>query len=431
MQSLVWRYRWEETRETILKNMLLTYNEEDCEAVHLLHLKLVQIKEVSDSQEDIDFADSPKRNATPKGDEIHKELEQILRSAHADYQSKKISLQTQGDEENSKGKKRGARKGHQTYIRKPPPKPKREIQVAPGRKCPIHRDQNLEITEEIAEKIIIDLHFTKNGCRKTLIKYIGKKGFCKKCNRLHNPPGIRQYIQKSFGHAFQAWTIYQRIVLRLPYRVITQLTEDLFNERTSEGTIVNFMRYFVNFYSSTERKFKDKLLENPFIHADETKINIQGTDHYVWVFTDGKHVIFRMTETRESTIVHEFLADYEGILISDFYPGYDAASCKQQKCWVHLIRDLNDDLWKAPFDVEFESFIFEVKTLIVPILMAAEKYGLKKRHFNKFHKLIERFYKSHIYEKEYHSEFAIKYQNRFLRHKESLFTFLDYDSIQV
>ena len=52
-------------------------------------------------------------------------------------------------------------------------------------------------------------------------------------------------------------------------------------------------------------------------------------------------MVFRMTETREAVIVHEFLSDYQGILISDFYPGYDAVKCRQQKCLVHLIRDLD------------------------------------------------------------------------------------------
>ena len=50
-----------------------------------------------------------------------------------------------------------------------------------------------------------------------------------------------------------------------------------------------------------------------------------------------------------SVVAHDFLADYNGTLISDFYPGYDSVQCQQQKCWVHLIRDLNDDLWGNTF----------------------------------------------------------------------------------
>ena len=111
------------------------------------------------------------------------------------------------------------------------------------------------------------------------------------------------------------------------------------------GRLINFVKYVSRYYAPTERLLSQRLLQSPFIHADETLISIQGTDYYVWVFTDGTHVVFKMTATREATIVHEVLAHYKGILISDFYAGYDAVPCRQQKCLVHLIRDLNDDLW--------------------------------------------------------------------------------------
>lgn len=45
-----------------------------------------------------------------------------------------------------------------------------------------------------------------------------------------------------------------------------------------------------------------------------------------------------------------------------------------------LIRDINNDLWKAPNDIEFSEFVIEVKNLIVPVLIAVDKYGLKKRN---------------------------------------------------
>ena len=90
--------------------------------------------------------------------------------------------------------------------------------------------------------------------------------------------------------------------------------------------------------------------------------------------------MLKLTATREANIVHEFLSDYAGTLISDFYPGYDSVKCKQQKCWVHLIRDMNDDLWKSPFDSELEDFVLKVRNLIVPILETVEEHGLKTKN---------------------------------------------------
>ena len=95
------------------------------------------------------------------------------------------------------------------------------------------------------------------------------------------------------------------------------------------------------------------------------------------------------------------LAGYQGVLVSDFYPGYDGVPCRQQKCLVHLIRDINDDLWKAPFDKELEAFAVEVQALLVPILEAVDRFGLKAWHLRKFHKDVERFYQRNIIGREY------------------------------
>jgi hypothetical protein len=273
------------------------------------------------------------------------------------------------------------------------------------------------------------LVFTNSGCRKTVTKYVGEYGNCSRCEQYHMPQEIHDLGRRTFGHGFQAWVMYQRLVLRLPYRAIAQVLEEQFRERISEGSIGNFLRHLAGYYAETGELCRQRLLESPFIHVDETKINIQGTDQYVWVFTDGKHVLFRLTATREATVVQEVLKGYNGILIADFYAGYDAVNCRQQRCLVHLIRDLNEDLWHAPFDTEFEVFVQAVRDLLVPILEAAEKYGLKTRHFGKFKKQVDRFYRKTVVGRAYRSELARTYQKRLQRYRHSLFTFLDYDGI--
>jgi hypothetical protein len=205
--------------------------------------------------------------------------------------------------------------------------------------------------------------------------------------------------------------------------------EELFHETASEASIVNFLESFAEDYRRTESILVRRLKESPFVHVDETRLSICGVDHYVWVFTDGRHVVFRLTKTRETTVVQELLSGYQGVAVSDFYPGYDALPCRQQKCWVHLIRDLNDDLWKFPFDEELQDFVLSVKDLIVPILQSIDRWGLRTKHLGKFTKQVDRFYRTVIDGKEYALEVTEKYQKRFTRYRESLFRFLDEDDI--
>ena len=431
IQSLVFRYHWEESQDAKYQESLVAYNEEDCRALKLLTDKISEIIKTADYNADIDFANSPKQVSTELSTQIHNQFDTILKFAHADYNRKKISLYENNYEQKEQGtkksSKRGAAYGHSGYYRKVS-KAGKIINVPREIKCPNCINETLQESIKIVEKTIIDLVFTKNGCKKTIIKYLGSKGYCQKCRRQYTPKIIANYGSQIFGHGFQSWVVYQRLALRLPYRIIVQTIEDLFGESISQGTIVNFLNNLSDYYSETEKILIKKNLASPFIHADETPINIRGSNHYVWVFTDGKHVVFKMTETREAHIVHDFLGDYSGVLVSDFYPGYDGVKCRQQKCWVHLIRDLNDDLWKNPFDTDFEAFVLEVKNLILPILETVEKYGLKHRHLRKFQKNVDKFYNNTI-NRTYYSELILKYQKRFERYKGSLFTFLEQDFI--
>jgi predicted RecB family nuclease len=429
LQSLVWRHQWETTREHEYKEVLLTYNAEDCRALLALASFLTTLRESAPTLLHVDFADRPKQHATQRGEDIHRVLNLILQSAHADYTHKRVRLRTDKDPANQLPKKRGAQHGHQGYQRLLPTRIGHVIQVPPRSSCPTHPDQPLLYGETIADHPLIDLHFTRQGCRKTITRYRGALGYCPTCEKSYAPQGIEQLGGQLFGHGLQAWVIYQRMSLRLPYRIIIQAMEEMFGERASLGTILKFFTRFAEYYEPTERLLLHQLLRSPFLHVDETKLSIQGTDQYVWVFTDGKHVVFKLTTTRETTLVHEMLAQYEGVLVADFYSGYDAVPCRQQKCLVHLIRDLNDDLWRNPWNSEFESFVFAVKGLLLPIFEAVETYGLKRRHLHKFHAAIDRFYQQHIVGTTYTSDITIKFQKRLQRYRDTLFTFLHEDGI--
>jgi len=425
LQSLVWRYRWDKSKNQEYKQILITYNIEDCNALYLLTEELSKIVETADSKWNVDFADQPKKHTTAIGNQIHEELDLMLKFAHANYNKNKIHLNSK---ENSKIVNKNKKQSQPERYVRIVPKPMRNICVPRMRKCPYCKSL-LKVLEQPASITITDLVFTKNGVRKTIIKYFGKKCFCLKCRRTCSPKMVTLFKRRKFGHNFIAWVVYQRIILRLPYEMICQALEDTFNEGASKDTIVSFIYYFAEHYSDTETYLVKKILQSPFVHVDETTINIKGEDQYVWVFTDGKHVVLRLTETRESTLVHELLSNYTGVLITDFYGGYDSVNCRQQKCWSHLMRNLNDDLWKEPFNEEFEQFVLEVKNLIVPIIKETQKYGLKRRHLNKFRKSIEKFYQKHIENRIYRFEITHRYQKRFIRYRNSLFTFIEEDGI--
>lgn len=427
LQSIVWRYEYDLSKNDVYRDLLKTYNIEDCQNLKDLTSYLRLIASDATHLEQIRFADNEGGSMPESASNISKQLSSILISAHGAYEQRKIKLKDKGNVSTTTDDGCVNKKKHVSSQNR---KVNKVIHVRQGRICPKHPGRKFKSTQIETSRTIFDLIFTTRGVKKNIIRYIGKKGNCTACHHKYDPPQIRKLgVGKMYGHGFIAWVSYQRLAMRLPYNKIAQLIEDSFGEYVSKNTIAELFLNFSDFYLETERKLLKQILRNQFVHMDETTVNIRGVSQYVWVITDGTHVIFKLSENREATIVHELLRGYKGVLCSDFYGGYDSVSCLQQKCWAHLIRDLNENLRKSPFDAEFENFVCAVGALITPILHAVEKYGLKTRHLRKFRSSINGFYENFISDKTYTSEVTQTFQKRFLKYREKLFVFIDIEGI--
>ena len=114
--------------------------------------------------------------------------------------------------------------------------------------------------------------------------------------------------------------------------------------------------------------------------------------------------------------------------MSDFYSAYDSINCPQQKCLIHLIRDLNGDIYLEPFNKEMREVAQNFAAILKPIIETIDRFGLKARFLRKHKLAVERFYDALIGRK-YNTEIAQKSQERFKRNRVKLFTFLDYDNV--
>ena len=66
---------------------------------------------------------------------------------------------------------------------------------------------------------------------------------------------------------------------------------------------------------------------------------------------------------------------------------------------------------------------------MIPIIETVHRHGLKKYFLSKHKKNIDKFYKNYIDNKIYKSEFCNLYQKRFIRYRNSLFTFIEHDNV--
>ena len=182
------------------------------------------------------------------------------------------------------------------------------------------------------------------------------------------------------------------------------------------------------YYQSTYDKILDKLVKGTLIHADETHVSIKGVKAYIWVFTSMEEVIYLYYPTREADLLKNTINDFHGVLVSDFYAAYDSIDCPRQKCLIHLIRDMNDDLRSYPFDDEYKNLIRDFSLLLQSIVKTIDIYGLKKLYLQKHKEEVKQCFEKYL-SKDFKSEICLVYIKKFKKFKESLFTFLDYDNV--
>jgi hypothetical protein len=210
---------------------------------------------------------------------------------------------------------------------------------------------------------------------------------------------------------------------------LSELFAELFGLPLHPIDLKVFREYAAACYEPTYKATLTRILSGPLVHADETEVKLRnGVKGYVWVLGNMEDEVYFYRPNREGKFLQELFKDFRGVLVSDFYGAYESLECRKQKCLIHLMRDMNGDLLRNPFDEEFKSLVSRFATLLKAIVLTIDKRGLKCRWLSKHRKQVTAFFKA--FESEhYSSEIAEGYRNRFLRHLNSLFTFLECDGV--
>jgi hypothetical protein len=183
-----------------------------------------------------------------------------------------------------------------------------------------------------------------------------------------------------------------------------------------------------NHYRATCNQILARIISGGLLHADETHANLNKGKAYTWALTNMEDVVYLNRPTRETAFLRDLLKEYKGVLVSDFYSGYDSLPCEQQKCLIHLIRDINNDLKSNPYDDELKALAGEFGKLLRSIVETIDKFGLKRHHLHKHKAAVNRFFRA-LEPRAYCSELADGYQKRLLKNEGRLFTFLEHDGV--
>lgn len=423
-QAIMWRHAWETTRQPTLKHNLTLYNREDCEGLALVAETLAALGSPARdtgghaSDRNIVAVESQARQTMwPRFSSPIAAFEQINKAARWDYQRERVYVRTSPRIRRLAARKRIPRKPYRRLkILEVPEQPECPTCQRPGVRRPKRKT-----------KVLHDIQFGRASLRRRVVQYRYRLFWCPKCQARFGTP--REFWPGSkYGRNLVAYLVYHFVKLCIPREVVTASLNRLLDLGMLPDAVHNLKIAAARYYADTLQAILTKLAAGHVLHVDETRVSVKGKAAYVWVLTNLHEVAYVYSDTREGEFVEAMLREFRGVLVSDFYAVYDALDCPQQKCLIHLMRDLNAEILAQPYDEELKTIVRGFADLLRPMVETVDRFGLKT-HFLRRHLVpVERFYRG-LTKTDWQSEAAIKCKQRFEKNRLKLFTFLEYDGV--
>jgi hypothetical protein len=176
-------------------------------------------------------------------------------------------------------------------------------------------------------------------------------------------------------------------------------------------------------------QLQHEALESAVLHADETGWRVNGQTHWLWCFTNRDLTYYLIDRARGSPALQQFFQrEFAGTLITDFWAPYAAVSAgDKQKCWAHLLRELEAP--KEPPGPDWERFGRRVRRLFQEaVKLRAQRDELAEADYDLAVARLENRALA-LADEQWESLDARRLAGRIGRHGRELFTFLWYDDV--
>jgi predicted RecB family nuclease len=439
VQSLVWRGRWEASHAEEWKQKLITYNLEDCLALRrvteFLCIRCARPGSATGPRsgsgdgpavawvEEIDRLGTVKMRG--RKEFFHPDFGHINDCARFDYQRQRVYIRTS---KLLKKNRRGPRKYRNRTLRV-----SQRVQII-SRKCPTCG--STEVTRWakgkkarglwVKHKRAFDLVFSSGGIKRKVVECRSSIHQCLGCGETFIPERY-QRLAKHF-HGLMSWAMHEHVAHRISCPMVSGMFKEFFDLTVYQQEIERFKAMMARYYQSCYKRLLGKILSGEVLHVDETEVRLRTGTGYVWVFTTSEEVAYMYRPTREGDFLHDLLKNFHGVLVSDFYAAYDSLECPQQKCLIHLMRDMNQELLDNPFDEELQSITGPFGTLLREIVTTIDLHGLKRRYLKRHERGVAKYLQS-IATQTYRSEAAEALQVRMVKYQDKLFTFINHDGV--
>jgi transposase IS66 family protein len=357
----------------------------------------------------------------------HSDFEFVNKRAYFDYQQRHVFVRTKP------ARRRRNRTTQRRHWQNRDLRATHRVEITAPR-CPFCKSKHITPLDRKRRpkgmrtrcKRAFDLVITPGAIRRKVIEFRAVAYRCTCCDRCFTPERYER-LARHF-HGFMSWFAYQHITHRLGVKSLAALFYEIFGIRVNLCEFQIFRHLLVRRYRKTYNMLLTRLIAGPVLHIDETEVKLKDGSGYIWVFASESAAVYIFRPTREGDFLRKMLKDFKGVMVTDFYSAYDALPCLHQHCLIHLMRDMNRLILDNPFDQELQSITVPFGSLLRSIVVTIDEHGLSRKHLKSHKKPAAAFFDA-LTERFYESDAAKALQERLLRNRKRLFTFVQHDGV--
>ena len=177
---------------------------------------------------------------------------------------------------------------------------------------------------------------------------------CGHCSKGQFPEEVNAPV--SFGPNIMAMTSYLSTYQNVPFKRLTHLYETIFGLHISEGSVSNMLKAMRKFSKTPYEMIRQKVAEGKVAGADETGINVNGKNNWLWASQNAVATFLAFDSSRSHHVINKhFTGEEQGnmVWVTDRLPAYfmgDVGMEDHQICIAHLLRNLTYTMQAFPDD---------------------------------------------------------------------------------
>jgi hypothetical protein len=293
--------------------------------------------------------------------------------------------------------------------------------VRPGQ-CSHCGAGDLESTGQFDDHFVADLPEPKLEWHRSR-RYVSR---CRCCQRTCQGRGDLELPGAPIGPRARWLTCYSRAHLGISLGKTRDLLHDFFGLTISRAGLLGHLRWGGQLFAPVVDELRERLRQSPVVQGDETGWRIDGQPAWAWCFRDPRLALFLIDRHRSREVLIRVLGEsFTGTLVSDFSAVYNGLDCAQQRCLVHLLRELAKLREELPWQSvrAFIQPLIELFQDAIPLGKDREELG-RAAFDAASRRLIDRFDDLMLRTHSQHPD-CVRIWKRLYKHWDELFTFLD------